>query len=97
MAFNKYGARINEGIFKPVHAVIYAITCIVGNALAFGVVTPLMTVAFYGGELTITFLQAFAGGIANTAVLVIIGIPILYALARRSARSTNLKMEEEKE
>ena len=92
-----YGAKINEGIFKPVHAVIYAITCVVGNAIAFGVITPLLTVAFYGGELTITFFQAFAGGLANTAVLVIIGIPILYALARRSARSTNLVMEEEKE
>ena len=80
-----YGAKINEGIFKPVHAVIYAIVCVIGNALAFGVITPLLTVAFYGGELTITFLQAFAGGIANTAVLVIVGIPILYALARRSA------------
>ena len=92
-----YGAKINEGIFKPLHAVIYAITCVVGNAFAFGVITPLLTVAFYGGELTITFLQAFAGGIANTAVLVIIGIPILYALARRNARGRNLVMEEEKE
>ncbi|NLW01723.1 MAG: ECF-type riboflavin transporter substrate-binding protein [Clostridiaceae bacterium] len=92
-----YGAKINEGIFKPVHAVIYAIVCVIGNALAFGVITPLLTVAFYGGELTITFLQAFAGGIANTAVLVIVGIPILYALARRSARGSNLVMEEEKE
>ncbi len=86
-----YGAKINEGIFKPVHAVIYAIVCVIGNALAFGVITPLLTVAFYGGELTITFLQAFAGGIANTAVLVIV------ALARRSARGSNLVMEEEKE
>jgi len=29
--------------------------------------------------------------------LVIVGIPILYALARRSARGSNLVMEEEKE
>lgn len=92
-----YGAKINEGIFKPIHAVIYAVTCVVGNALAFGVITPLLTVAFYGGEVEITFLQAFAGGIANTAVLVIIGIPILFALAHRNARGKNLKMEEEKE
>ncbi len=92
-----YGAKINEGIFKPIHAVIYAITCVVGNAFAFGVITPLLTMAFYGGEESITFFQAIAGGIANTAVLVIVGIPILFALARRNARNTNLKMEEEKE
>jgi len=92
-----YGARINEGIFKPVHAVIYAIVCILGNALAFGVVTPLLTLAFYGGELTITFAQAWAATISNVGILVVLGIPILYALARRNARSANLVMEEDKE
>ena len=31
-----YGANIDEGIFKPVHAIIYAVACVIGNALAFG-------------------------------------------------------------
>ena len=34
-----YGANIDEGIFKPVHAIIYAVACVIGNALAFGVIT----------------------------------------------------------
>ncbi len=89
-----YGAKINDGIFKPIHAVIYAITCLIGNALAFGVITPLLTVLFYGGELNVTFVQALTGGLANMIILVIIGVPILIALARRNARSTNLKIEE---
>ena len=92
-----YGAKINEGIFKPIHAVIYGIVCVIGNLLAFGVVTPLLTLAFYGGELTITFAQAWAASIGNIAILLIIGIPILFALAKRNARNANLKMEEEKE
>ena len=90
-----YGAKINEGIFKTTHAVIYAVTCVIGNALAFGVVTPLLTTLFYGGELEVTFMQAFAGGLANTAILVIIGIPILFLLAKRNIRGTNLKIEKE--
>ncbi|MCX7774264.1 MAG: ECF-type riboflavin transporter substrate-binding protein [Clostridia bacterium] len=89
-----YGAKISEGIFKPVHAIIYIVTCFVGNALAFGVVTPILTTAFYGGELKVTFVQALTGGLANVAILVVIGIPILIGLARRNARNTNLKIEE---
>lgn len=88
-----YGARINDGIFKLRHAVIYVITCIVGNAFAFGVVTPIFTVLFYGGELEVTFVQSLSGGIANTLVLTIIGIPILIALSKRNARNTNLTLE----
>ena len=69
--------------------------CVVGNALAFGVVTPIMTTLFYGGELEITFIQSLAGGISNTAVLVIIGIPLLKAMAVRNARGTNLSKEDD--
>ncbi len=92
-----YGANIDEGIFKPVHAIIYAVACVIGNALAFGVITPIMTTLFYGGELEVTFLQAMAAGLSNTLVLVVIGIPILIILARRNARSTDLKLEEKEE
>lgn len=92
-----YGARINDGIFKVKHAVIYAILCVLGNALAFGIITPLLTTAFYGGELEVTFVQALAGGIGNTAILIILGIPIIFALAKRNARSNNLKLDEKEE
>lgn len=92
-----YGARINDGIFKIKHAVIYAILCVLGNALAFGVITPILTTAFYGGELEVTFVQALAGGIGNTAILIILGIPIIFALAKRNARSNNLKLDEKEE
>ncbi len=89
-----YGAKIDDGIFKVKHAVIYVITCVIGNALAFGIVTPIFTTLFYGGELEVTFLQSLTGGIANTLVLTIIGIPILIALAKWNARNTNLTLDE---
>lgn len=89
-----YGAKIDDGIFQVKHAVIYVITCVIGNALAFGIVTPIFTTLFYGGELEVTFLQSLTGGIANTLVLTIIGIPILIALAKWNARNTNLTLDE---
>jgi len=88
-----YGAQIKEGIFEVKHAIIYAVLCIVGNAFAFGVVTPILSYLFYSSELTITFIQSFAGGIANTSILVIAGIPVLKALAARYARGSNLTKE----
>jgi len=89
-----YGARIDEGIFKVQHAIIYAVCCIVGNAFAFGVVTPVMTSLFYAADLEITFIQAFASGIANTAVLVIVGIPLLFLFASRYKKRSDLKEED---
>jgi energy-coupling factor transport system substrate-specific component len=89
-----YGAKIDEGIFGVKHAIIYAVLCIIGNALAFGIVTPIMTSIFYSADLEITFIQAFASGVSNTAVLVIVGIPLLFLLANRFKKRSNLKEED---
>ena len=92
-----YGADIKNGIFKVKHAVIYTICCLLGNAIAFGIVTPVMTSLFYSADLEITFIQSLAGGLSNTAVLVIIGIPVLVLLSKRYASRTNLVEETEEE
>lgn len=92
-----YGADIKNGIFKVKHAIIYTICCILGNAIAFGIVTPVMTALFYSADLEITFIQSLAGGLSNTAVLVIIGIPVLVLLSKRYASRTNLVEETEEE
>ena len=90
-----YGADIKNGIFKVKHAVIYTICCVLGNAIAFGIVTPIMTALLYSADLEITFIQSLAGGISNTAVLVIIGLPILFILSKRYASRANLVEEPE--
>jgi energy-coupling factor transport system substrate-specific component len=89
-----YGARIEEGVFKVRHAVVYAVIAILGNAIAFGLVTPLLTSLFYAADLEVTFLQAFASGISNTLVLVVVGIPILILLSKRFGKRKDLKEEE---
>ena len=89
-----YGAKIDEGIFTIKHAIIYAVLVVIGNSLAFGIITPLMTTLFYAADLEITFIQAFVSGIANTLVLVVIGIPLLFLLAKRSKKRMNLTEED---
>ena len=93
-ALTLYGAKIDEGVFKVKHAIIYSLCCIVGNAVAFGIVTPIMTMLFYQADLEITFIQSFASGISNTAVLIIIGIPVLVLLANRFKKRSNLAEED---
>lgn len=89
-----YGADIKRGIFKTKHAIIFAIVSIVGIALSFGVITPIITKMFYGGELLITYSQAQAAVISNSVVVLLIGIPILFLLANRYKKQNNLVEEE---
>lgn len=89
-----YGARIEDGIFKVKHAVFYVISVLVGNIIGFGLVTPFLTVAFYSSELTITWAQAFSAIVSNGIVLIVIGIPLLFILAKRNAKKTNLSVED---
>lgn len=88
-----YGARINDGVFNAKHALIFTLTVIFGNLLAFGLITPLLTYLFYSHELTITWSQAMAAVIGNASVQIVVGIPLLFVLAKRNARGTNLKKE----
>jgi energy-coupling factor transport system substrate-specific component len=92
-----YGAKINEGIFKVKHAIIYSIVCVLGNLFALGIVIPILTTLFYGGELEVTMAQAWTASIANIVVLIVAGLPILYVLANRNSRRTNLKLEEKED
>ena len=89
-----FGANVEEGVFTVKHAVIYAILCIIGCALGFGVVTPFLTYMWYSSELTITWIQAWAAIVSDATVLIIVGIPLLFALAKRNARGTNLSKED---
>ena len=88
-----YGAKIEDGIFTVKQMIIYTILCILGNAIAFGVVTPIFSTVFYGSELAITLMQSLVGGVSNCAVLIIIGIPLLKIMAARNARNSNLTKE----
>ncbi len=88
-----YGAKIEEGIFEVKHMIIYAILCVVGNVLAFGVVTPFFTSVFYAEPIAIILAQGIASIVSNCAVLAILGIPLLKLLAARNARKNNLSME----
>ena len=88
-----FGARLRQGIFTTKHAVILTVLAIVGNALSFGLITPLATYITQGGELDITLAQAQAAVITNSAVVILIGVPLLFLIAKRYQSQTNLRDE----
>lgn len=88
-----YGARIREGIFTMRQAIIFAVVSTLGIAFSFGVATPLLTRLFYQGEVAITFAQAQAAVITNASIVVFVGIPLLFVLANRYRKQTNLVEE----
>ena len=53
-----------------------------------------MDIVFYGSDLNVTFLQAIAASLGNIAVEVVIGIPILFILAKRYKSRSNLEEDE---
>ena len=90
-----YGADITSGIFKVKHAVIYAVSCIVGNIVAFGLITPVLSLVLYGSDMNVTMFQVLFAGVGNTVVLVVVGIPVMFLLAKRYASRSNLKTEDD--
>ena len=88
-----YGAKIEDGIFTVKHAIIYAVVTVVGVGIGFGLVTPVLTYLFYSSELTVTWIQAWAAIVSDASVAIIVGVPVLFALAKRNARGTNLSKE----
>ena len=88
-----YGAKIEDGVFSIKHAIIFAIVTVIGVGVGFGLVTPLLTYVFYSSELTVTWIQAWAAIVSDASVSIIVGVPVLFALAKRNAKGTNLSKE----
>ena len=88
-----YGAKIEDGVFSIKHAIIFAIVTVIGVGVGFGLVTPLLTYVFYSSELTVTWIQAWAAIVSDASVSIIVGVPVLFALAKRNVKGTNLSKE----
>ena len=91
--FVGFGAYLLMSGFSAKNAILYVVLCVLGNGLAFGVVTPILTAIFYGSELNVTFIQAIYGSLSNILVEVVVGLPVLYLLSKRTVARTNLEEE----
>ena len=92
--FTLFGANVEDGDLSVKDAIIYIVCCIIGVGLGFGIVTPYLTYAWYSSDLTITWVQATSAIISDASVLIIVGLPVLFAIAKRNKRGTNLSKED---
>lgn len=85
-----YGARIMDGVFRLKHMVIYGALCVIGNIVAFGVVTPVFSSILYARPLKLSLTYSLFSCIGNILVLLVVGIPVLIMLTKRYAARANL-------
>lgn len=88
-----YGTNVRKGVFTIKHAVIFAITTLIGQFVAFILIVPIATSVIFQSELTITYIQSSYAAVSNSIVSVVLGIPILFVLANRNKAKTNLVKE----
>ncbi|MDO4198165.1 MAG: ECF-type riboflavin transporter substrate-binding protein [Erysipelotrichaceae bacterium] len=88
-----YGARVTEGKFDVKHMIWYAICVVVGNAIAFGVIAQVFTVIFEGGDMNVSLIQGVYASVGNILIELVIGLPVIYMLAKRYAGRSNLTEE----
>lgn len=88
-----YGTDVKKGVFTLKHAVIFTITTVVGQLIAFILVVPVATTLIFQSELTITYVQSSFAAVSNSAVVLVAGIPLLFVLANRNKAKTNLVKE----
>ena len=87
------GSNVKEGVFNTKSAITYTLFVLIGCGLGFGVVTPILTYFFYSSELTMTWGQVTAAIISDGLVLLVVGIPLLIALANRNKKFTGLSKD----
>ncbi len=88
-----YGAKIEEGFFERKQILLYILWVAVGNVVGIGLVTPFITMNFYSGEMEVTFMQAWSAIPSNLVIQLVVGIPLLIAMAKRHASHQNLTKE----
>lgn len=88
-----YGAKIADGIFSKKHAVIFAVTSLLGLLVAFGFIAPFLNTLFYGGEKLINFAQGYIAVVTDGAITILAGIPLLFSLANRNKKNSHLTKE----
>lgn len=88
-----YGADIKEGIFTKGHAIIFSIVSLLGLLVSFALISPFLNTVFYGGEQAINFAQGYIAVVSDGIVTIVVGVPLLFYLAKRFKKHSNLSID----
>ncbi|MBM7544682.1 ECF-type riboflavin transporter substrate-binding protein [Periweissella beninensis] len=88
-----YGANIKEGLFTKTHAIIFSIVSVLGLLISFAFIAPILNTLFYGGEQAINFAQGYIAVVSDGIVTIVVGVPLLFYLAKRFQKHSNLTVD----
>ena len=93
--FKKY--RITEGAFGGKEAAIFNVVQIVGNAIAWILLAPILDILIYAEPSNKVFAQGAIACICNVVTIAILGSLLCIMYSKLSTRSSSLQVEKDEE
>lgn len=86
--------NVEEGIFTAKDAVIYNVFQVIGNAVAWIVVAPVLDIVMYAEPAELVFTQGVAAAIPNAITMAIFGTLLLFIYSKTRAKKGSLTQED---
>ena len=86
--------KVNDGIFGTKQIILFNITQIIANAIAWFVIAPTLDIAIYAEPSNKVYIQGMIGGVSNMLTIGILGTLILVAYSKTKIKSGSLRIEE---
>lgn len=86
--------KINDGLFKTKEIIIFNITQVIANVIAWFIVAPTLDIVIYVEPADKVYIQGMIGGISNMLTIGILGTLILLTYSKTKIKSGSLRIEE---
>lgn len=86
--------KVEDGEFNLKQIIIFNITQIIANVLAWFVVAPTLDIVIYAEPANKVYIQGAIGGISNMTTVAILGTLVLKAYSKTKIKSGSLRVEE---
>ncbi|MEG1312256.1 MAG: ECF-type riboflavin transporter substrate-binding protein [Romboutsia sp.] len=86
--------KINDGKFGTKQIILFNITQVIANVIAWFIVAPTLDIIIYAEPANKVYIQGLIGGISNMLTIGILGTLILIAYSKTKIKSGSLRIEE---
>lgn len=94
ISFSRYFLHLEDGHFGKKQFIIFNITQIIANLIAWGVVAPTLDIVIYAEPLDKLYLQGFTAGLSNIVTVGVLGSLLLASYAKTKIKTGSLKLED---
>lgn len=86
--------KINDGLFGTKQIILFNITQVIANVIAWFLVAPTLDIVIYAEPANKVYIQGMIGGISNMLTIGILGTLILLSYSKTKIKSGSLRIEE---